>query len=188
MQTLGRLTEGDGRLDAMSAAELKNARFKATADRMMTLTDLLDLVAGRVALILELKSRFDRDSRLRGAPPKWSAPMRDRSPRCRSIPGRSRRSRISPPGCRAASWRRAIAAAIMPDHDPVATSSPISGSGIRSRPHFLAYHVNDLPASRPLLGRYVLGMPLLTWTVRTPDDRRRAARWADQIIFEGFRP
>jgi hypothetical protein len=60
--------------------------------------------------------------------------------------------------------------------------------GIRSQPHFIAYHVNDLPASLPLLGRYVLGMPLLTWTVRTPDDRRRAARWADQIIFEGFRP
>jgi hypothetical protein len=31
-------------------------------------------------------------------------------------------------------------------------------------------------------------MPLLTWAVRTPDERRRAARWADQMIFEGFRP
>jgi hypothetical protein len=28
----------------------------------------------------------------------------------------------------------------------------------------------------------------LTWTVRTPEDRERAARYADQIIFEGFRP
>jgi glycerophosphoryl diester phosphodiesterase len=29
---------------------------------------------------------------------------------------------------------------------------------------------------------------VLTWTVRTPAQRARAARWADQMIFEGFRP
>jgi glycerophosphoryl diester phosphodiesterase len=28
----------------------------------------------------------------------------------------------------------------------------------------------------------------LTWTVRSDDDLKRAARWADQMIFEGFRP
>ncbi|MEX2034470.1 MAG: glycerophosphodiester phosphodiesterase, partial [Xanthobacteraceae bacterium] len=32
------------------------------------------------------------------------------------------------------------------------------------------------------------GLPLLTWTVRTAQDRARAARFADQIIFEGLRP
>ena len=60
--------------------------------------------------------------------------------------------------------------------------------GLRSRPHFVAYHVKDLPAPVPLLARYGLRRPLLTWTVRTPEDRQRAARWADQMIFEGFRP
>ena len=40
----------------------------------------------------------------------------------------------------------------------------------------------------PLLARHLLGLPLLTWTVRTPADRARAARHADQMIFEGFRP
>jgi hypothetical protein len=59
---------------------------------------------------------------------------------------------------------------------------------LRSRPHFLAYSVKDLPAPAPLLARNLLRLPLLTWTVRTDDDRRRAARWADQMIFEGFRP
>jgi len=33
-----------------------------------------------------------------------------------------------------------------------------------------------------------LGLPLLTWTVRTADQRRTAERYADQMIFEGFRP
>jgi hypothetical protein len=26
------------------------------------------------------------------------------------------------------------------------------------------------------------------WTVRTPEDRRRAAEHADQMVFEGFLP
>jgi glycerophosphoryl diester phosphodiesterase len=39
-----------------------------------------------------------------------------------------------------------------------------------------------------MAARLVLKLPLLTWTVRTPEDRERAARYADQVIFEGFRP
>ena len=63
---LGRLTDGTGRLDAMTAAELKRVPFKATADRMMTLGELCDLVAGRAPLVIELKSRFAGDRRLVG--------------------------------------------------------------------------------------------------------------------------
>ena len=58
---LGRLTAGDGRLDALTAAELKRVAFKATGDRMITLTELCELVAGRTPLVIELKSRFRGD-------------------------------------------------------------------------------------------------------------------------------
>ena len=61
---LGRLTEGSGRLAEMSAAEIKAVRFKASADRILTLGELCELVAGRATLVLELKSRFDGDRRL----------------------------------------------------------------------------------------------------------------------------
>ena len=58
----------------------------------------------------------------------------------------------------------------------------------RSRPQFIAYSVKDLPAVAPLLARAIFGLPLLTWTVRSAEDRKLASRWADQIIFEGWRP
>ena len=61
---LGRLTEGSGLLAEMSAAEIKAVRFKGSTGRILTLEELCDLVAGRVALLLELKSRFDGDTRL----------------------------------------------------------------------------------------------------------------------------
>src|SRR5688572_2497968 len=63
-ETLGRLNEGAARLDAMTAADLRRVPFKATADRMISLGELLDLVAGRATLVLEMKSQFNRDPRL----------------------------------------------------------------------------------------------------------------------------
>jgi glycerophosphoryl diester phosphodiesterase len=59
---------------------------------------------------------------------------------------------------------------------------------LRSRPHFVAYWVNELPAAAPWIARHIFGLPLLTWTVRTQEQRQRAARYADQTIFEGFVP
>jgi glycerophosphoryl diester phosphodiesterase len=38
------------------------------------------------------------------------------------------------------------------------------------------------------MARTFFGLPLLTWTVRTDEDRKLATRWADQIIFEGWKP
>src|SRR5215467_2318373 len=61
---LGPLTEGCSRLDATTAAELKRAAFKATGDRMITLGELCDLVAGRTTLLIEMKSRFAGDRQL----------------------------------------------------------------------------------------------------------------------------
>jgi glycerophosphoryl diester phosphodiesterase len=58
----------------------------------------------------------------------------------------------------------------------------------RTRPHFVAYQVSDLPSPGPFIARYIFGLPLMTWTVRSEEDRRCARRWADQMIFEGFRP
>ena len=63
---LGRVTDGEGRLDALTAAELKRVAFRGTDEHMMTLGDLCDLVGGRVTMLLELKSRFDGDPLLSG--------------------------------------------------------------------------------------------------------------------------
>jgi hypothetical protein len=60
--------------------------------------------------------------------------------------------------------------------------------GLQTRPHFVAYWVEQLPSPAPWIARNLFGCALLTWTVRTPDQRTRAARWADQMIFEGFVP
>jgi glycerophosphoryl diester phosphodiesterase len=187
---LGRLEEGSGRLDALTAGALRGIVYRGTSDRIMRLADLLALVGGRVALLIEMKSRFDGDPRLpvrvAEVVQSYAGPVAAMSfdPRQmetlhavapglpRGIIGQSLRGRTASPGHPAGS-REALAHLIR---------------GVRSRPHFVAYRVQDLPAAGPLLARHLLGMPLLTWTVRTATDRERAGRWADQMIFEGFRP
>lgn len=186
---LGRLTEGRARLDAMTAADLKRVAFKATADRMITLGELCELTAGRTALVIELKSRFDGDRRLatravqvlsdyRGPAAVMSfdaaqiAAVRAIAPalpRGLIAQGRYRRERDE---LMAAAQRSMAAVA----------------HALRAHPQFIAYSVSDLPAALPTVARTIFGLPILTWTVRSPDDRQRAARYADQMIFEGFRP
>src|SRR6476620_2242710 len=61
---LGRLTEGSGALAEMSAVQIQAVRYKAGGGRILTLGEMCDLVAGRVTLLLELKSHFDGNLRL----------------------------------------------------------------------------------------------------------------------------
>lgn len=52
-----------------------------------------------------------------------------------------------------------------------------------ARPDFIACDIRDLPSSLSTRLRQ-RGLPVLTWTVRSDEERARAARHADQIIFE----
>jgi glycerophosphoryl diester phosphodiesterase len=57
----------------------------------------------------------------------------------------------------------------------------------RTRPDFVGYCATALPHPGPALARR-RGRPVLAWTVRSAAEAARLARFADQIIFEGFTP
>jgi glycerophosphoryl diester phosphodiesterase len=182
--TLERLTTRQGALSALSSTELRRISFKATSDRMITLGELCDLVAGRVPLILELKSRFDGDTALVAGVAAlvqgYAGPVAAMS----FDPLMVGALRAAAPGL-----PRGLVAQSEPDEmDRAVDRRGYAVACFRARPHFLAWRVQDLPGFWPLLGRWGFGLPLLTWTVRTEADRLRARRWADQIIFEEFRP
>jgi glycerophosphoryl diester phosphodiesterase len=183
-ETLDRLTERQGVLAALTSADLKAIAFKHTGDRMMTLGELCDLVGGRVPLILEVKSVFDGDMRLTervaSVVQGYAGPVAAMS----FDPAVVSALRMIAPGL-----PRGLVTQSSPDPEvPSGNRFRYLGGAFRSRPHFLAWSVRDLPGFWPLLGHWGFGLPLLTWTVRTEDDRLRARRWADQMIFEGFRP
>src|SRR6266446_7941188 len=187
--TLGRLTDGSGALRDMSAAALRRVPFRATADRMMALGDLLNLVAGRVTLLIEIKSRFDGDLRLAtrtaavlaGYPGPVAVMSFDPALliEMRRIAPHIVRGIVAGRGHPPLVWKFLSAAQRF--ELTCLLHAPIS------RPAFLAHQVDDLAAITPRAARLMFGLPLLAWTVRTAQDRAMAARFADQAIFEGYR-
>ena len=187
---LGHLTEGEGRLDSLTAAALQRVPFHNSDEHMLTLGELCELVAGRVTMLVELKSRFDGDARLplRVADilTGYAGPAAPMS----FDPEQLHALRHSAPQL----TRGIIAAKYRPnpywDRMPAFTRHAMGSllPALTARPQFVAYGIADLPALAPFVARKLFCMPLLTWAVRTPAERERAARCADQMIFEGFRP
>jgi glycerophosphoryl diester phosphodiesterase len=187
---LGRLTDGSGTLLDLSADALKAVRFKDTPERMMSLGDLCALVKGLVPIVVEVKSHFDGDRRL----------VRRMAEVLKSYTGPVAAMSFDPDQVVALREtipelpRGIVAQSAYSEADwPEATAAQREGMrylkhAFRTRPDFVAYWVNDLPAAAPWIARHVFGLPLLTWTVRTAEQRTRAGRYADQMIFEGFRP
>ena len=187
---LGRLTEGSGALLGLSSTALKEVRFKDTSERMMSLADLCILVRGRVPIIVEVKSHFDGDRRL----------VKRMAEVLASYPGPVAGMSFDPDQVVALREmlpklpRGIVAQRHYTEADwPQATPAQREGMrhlkhALHTQPHFVAYWVNDLPAPAPWIARHLFGLPLLTWTVRTAEQRTRATRYADQMIFEGFQP
>ena len=186
---LGRLTEGDQPLARLNVATLRAVRFRATTDRIQALNELCEQIAGRVPLLLELKSRFDGDLRLAARTASvladYAGPVAVMSFDPEPI---ALIRRIAP------KLTRGIVAERHYTHhewDKLSAAAKFRLSFLLhapwTRPQFLAYSVKDLSASAPKIARR-LGLPLLTWTVRTEADQLRARQYADQIIFEGFKP
>jgi glycerophosphoryl diester phosphodiesterase len=187
---LGRLTEGDGRLADMSAAALKAVRFKSSGDRILTLAELCELVAGRAPLVIELKSRFDGDLRLARRAAEVLSSYNGQAAVMSFDPAPIAAARAQAPklarGIVAERHYRHREWDAMPAFAKFRLACLLHAP--RTRPHFVAYSVKDLPSPAPWIARHLFGLPLLTWTVRNDNDRKNAARYADQMIFEGFRP
>ncbi len=187
---LGRLTDGEGRLDHLSAADLKRVAFRTSAERMMTLPELCDLVDGRVTMLVEIKSRFDGDGRLPTRVAEVLAAYGGPAAPMSFDPGQIELVRHKAPrlacGIVAAKYRPHPYWDLMPYWMRHGMGYLLTA--LVARPQFVAFAVADLPALAPLCARHVFGLPLLTWAVRNDAERRTAARWADQMIFEGFRP
>ena len=187
---LGRLTEGNGRLREKTAAELKSVPFKATAERMMTLTELCELVAGRVPLVIEVKSFFDGDRKLVKRMAEVLSSYRGPAAGMSFDPDQVMALReLIPSRPRGIVAERHYTAKDWPEASPAQRRDMTHlRHFLRTRPDFVAYYVDELPSLAPWLTRNILRCPLLTWTVRTPAQRARAGQNADQMIFEGFVP
>ena len=187
---LGRLTEAAEPITSRKAAELSQLRIAGTQERIPTLPAFLETIRGRTPLVIEIKTQFDDDmgltKRVVDVVAGYGGPVALKSfdPRI-----------VAALASLAPNLPRGIIAESHHDHPSYATLS----RGVRfalanllhlgqSRPDFLSWRVDDLPAAAPYLCRLLARMPVMAWTVRSDEQRRNAAEHADQMVFEGFRP
>jgi glycerophosphoryl diester phosphodiesterase len=187
---LGRLTEAGGALLGKTAAELRQVAFKDTPEKMMSLGDLCALVAGRVPLVIEVKSHFDGDRRLVSRMAEVLSSYHGPAAGMSFDPDQVAALRdLLPSRPRGIIAERSYDEADWPDTTPAQRRGMLHlRHAFRTRPHFVAYWIDDLPAAAPWVARNIFGCALLTWTVRTMEQRAAAMRYADQMIFEGFQP
>ena len=189
-ETLDRLTTTTGPVADRTLAELKQISIRGADERIPTLQELLDLVAGRTPLVLELKSDWNGDEKLARRVAEilsgYAGPVAAMSFDPDILMTLQKHAPGLPRGIVAERYYDD------PEWHLLTRAQKFRLGNLlhipQTKPHFIAYYIRDLPALAPLLARHILGMKLLTWTVRTETDRRKARWWANQMIFEGFRP
>ncbi len=184
--TLDRMTGRPGRVREHSLAELGALRLRGCDEPIPSLDQVLERVAGRVPLLVELKThraaaagpleravcnalaRFPGEHAVQSFDP-WSMLwMRRHAPHLpRGMLSGDMRSEGLPKHEALLLEHLALAPTVLPD--------------------FIGYELRALPHWAPSLLRR-LGRPLLAWTIRDEPALHRARGLVDNVIFENVRP
>lgn len=174
---LKRLCGIEGDVRQRTAAELGLLPVGGTADRVPTLRQLLDLVKGRVPLVLELKGRKGDDDgfamAVLDAIEGYDGPIALMS---------------------FDHW-------LLKDLTEIGTNRPVGLTAEGPRPENFAEHEEAMQYGLDFVSYYYghlpndfisrqrdLGKQVITWTVRDDEARTITALNADQMTFEGFDP
>ena len=175
-ERLERMAGLDGAVHQMSAGELAKVPLRGGPERIPTLEQVLDLVAGRSLVLIEIKSpppedaleervaelldAYDGPAAVIGFHPdalRWFAVNRPDVPRGLDALGLG---------------------------DEAADAAFAQALDI-AQPHFLVLEQSSAAAA-PAKEARAAGRPVIAWTIRSPAEARAVAGVADNFIFEGF--
>ena len=173
-----RLTAQQGAVIRRDAAEIETIRLAGNDDCIPTLRRTLDQIAGRVPVLIEVKSKSDKRI----------------VPLClgvqRALEGYRGKHAVMSFDPAVARWfgkhsPRTVCGLVVTEEG----SRNVRGTLQRhlslwhAKPDFLAYDIRDLPSSFAAAQRR-RGLPVVTWTVRSTAQQATAALHADAPILE----
>lgn len=189
---LDRLTREVGPITSRSAEDLRAIPLSGGDGEIPTLTDVLDLVAGQVPLLVEIKDQDMSlgqnvgmlEARVAEELASYRGPLAVMSFNPHSVVAFANRAPDVPIGLVTDSFDEADWSHV-PDsrRTELRQLTPPEGADL----DFVSHRVGDLAS--PHVSRLKnQGMPVLCWTVRSADAERTARGVADNITFEGYRP
>ncbi len=187
-EDLSRMADVEGPLRAKTAAELSALKLKGTSEPIPTLKQVLDLVASRALILVEIKSRPGEegplDEQVSDVIAGYGGPL--------AIIGFNPYSHAWWAAHRPEVLRGLDsygyddgAARLLPEVERLSFRS-LKHVQI-ARPHFLALDLDMLP-NRDADRLRTDGYPIVAWTVRSSAQQDAVGAFCDNMIFEGFTP
>ena len=190
-EKLYRMTGQHGLISDMMPQDITPLTLKGSRETVPTLAETLDLVAGRAPLLVEIKHHGESDGRFETAILQVIEGYRGPLALMSFDPSALMHLKARAPGVP----RGLVSEAywLKPFWPTVSAGERLRRRlmlhAIRTAPHFIAYHWRDLRNPFLRIAMLLARKPLLTWTVRKPEQAATAfERRADQIIFEDFHP
>lgn len=188
--TLERLTNESGPVAARDVRSLCAIPLKEGGDRIMSLPELLELVDDTVPLLLEVKSDKSRGGAFEANIAKhltgYRGPVAVMSFDPHMVAAFRHEAPALPRGLVSCRFSDTLSKTHLTMLQRFAMRHLLTS--VFAHPQFVAYDVRALPAIAPLAAKFVAGLPLLAWTVRSEAELERALRYADAPIFEGIVP
>ena len=190
---LDRLTEGTGRLDAYAMDALKAIPFRQdhapNHASIATLEEILELVAGRTPLVIELKTPRKQDGRLEEATLRalqsYTGPVALMSFSPYVIAHLRARTDL-PRGIIACNFFTDQGGKSLTDTQRYTLTHLLHAKD--TRPDFISYKVSDLPTPSVDLLKSLYDLPVICWTTTDPANHTHGLATCDQVTFEGYNP
>ncbi|MCB1382410.1 MAG: glycerophosphodiester phosphodiesterase [Notoacmeibacter sp.] len=175
---LERLTGAKGFVHDITADALCALSIGGTRDRVPTLHQVLAQVGGRVPLVIELKGIEGKDGGLVAATGALLGAYEGPAAIMSFDHWLVRRFRADAPGIPGGLTAMGVTQRDMEAHFSMLAHDVA----------FASFHVDALPNPFVRFMRESLNRPVITWTVRTPEQVALTKAHADQMTFEGFLP
>lgn len=183
-EKLARMTGCDGFISSLNIADIENLRLQGTKEKVPTLAEVLEVVDGKVPLLIEIKNqgkvgplekavwkeliKYNGEYAIQSFNPYTLEWFKENAP----------------------TIKRGQLASFFAKHE----LNPIRRYALKrmllngkvSEPHFIVYNGSNMP--NKYLKKYYGVVPVLAYTIRTEGEEIRLKGFCDNIIFENYTP
>ena len=183
---LSRLTKTDGYISNLKYEDIKNLKLLNTEDKILTLEEALNLINGRVPVLIEIKNEYkvgELEKNVLKILKEYNGEFAIQSFNAFTVEW----FKNNAPNI----LRGLLSSFYVGEKHKFSfkyrwNSKRLNFATI-CEPHFINYNIKNLP-NRYVKKKNIKALPLLAYTIKSEKDYLKALKKCDNVIFEGFIP